>query len=42
LDVEEFSPMKRGLKDNLEQLRIGLYKVEEFSPMKRGLKALTK
>jgi len=36
--VEEFSPMKRGLKGSCGTV-FGVFQVvEEFSPMKRGLK----
>ena len=36
--VEEYSPMKRGLKgENSDEIDVGR-RVEEYSPMKRGLK----
>ncbi len=36
--VEEYSPMKRGLKALIDSWLHWGRKVEEYSPMKRGLK----
>jgi molybdopterin converting factor small subunit len=41
--VEEYSPMKRGLKEWTDQLgTTRVHVVEEYSPMKRGLKGKDK